>query len=168
MKTAIVPAQITTVEDRIAGNFTFSQLGFIAAPVVLSAAVYVVLAPKLQLSTMKLLIIMALFALITPLAIRMRGKTLAAWLVVSARYAMRPRIYVHTKAELTRHYGEPVQATISAKSAGAAENKHVMPESRPLVEHIRAKQLLEDPTVSVSFEIAQNGGIDVSLTPIKR
>lgn len=168
MKTAIVPAQITTVEDRIAGNFTFSQLGFIAAPVVLGAAIYVLSAPKLQLSILKLAMILALFVLITPLAVRIHGKTVAAWLVVCIRYSLRPRVYVHTKADLMGRDQRPVQAAASGESAAAKSDKPVMPEARPLHEHIRVKQLLEDPTISVSFEVAQNGGIDVSLTPIKR
>jgi len=167
MKTAIVPAQITTVEDRIAGNFTFSQLAFIAAPVALSAIVYVVFIPKLQLSILKLAMMVLLFALIAPLAIRVHGKTLATWFVVCVRYAMRPRIYVHTKADLMGRHLSLVQAAASEEST--TENSgRALPEPRPLHEHIRVKQLLEDPNVSISFELDQKGGIDVSLTPIKR
>jgi hypothetical protein len=39
---------------------------------------------------------------------------------------------------------------------------------QPIHEKLRIKELLDDPALSVAFEFAQKGGIDVSLTPVKR
>jgi hypothetical protein len=168
MKSTIVPAQITTVEDRIAGNFTFSQLAVLTAPVAISASMYILLAPKLQLSLVKFLLMAVVFVVICPLAIRIRDKTVAAWLVLYTRYALRPRVYVHTKAD-------PVHRTIGLSNSEPTteietghEKKPAAYVPQPVHEQLRIKELLEDPALSVSFEFAQNGGVDVSLTPVKR
>ena len=168
MKSTIVPAQITTVEDRIAGNFTFSQLAVLTAPIVISAALYVLTAPRLQLSVVKFVLMVAVFALICPLAIRIRDKTLAAWLVIYTRYALRPRIYVHTKTHATGRTSEPVFSEEATEVEVDNEKKPATYIPRPVHEQLRIKKLLEDPALSVSFEFTQNGGIDVSLKPIKR
>jgi hypothetical protein len=44
MKTTIVPAQVTTVEDRITARLTFTQLLLLVTPVFLSGAMFAFLA----------------------------------------------------------------------------------------------------------------------------
>ena len=168
MKSTIVPAQITTVEDRIAGNFTFSQLAVLSAPVVISASVYMLLAPKLQLSLVKFLLMVVAFVIICPLAIRIRDKTVAAWFVLYTRYALRPRVYVHTKAGLTHRTTGLGNMEPVAEVETDSEKKSAAYAPQSVHEQLRIKELLEDPTLSVSFEFTQKGGIDVSLTPVKR
>ncbi len=168
MKTAIVPAQITTVEDRIAGNFTFSQLAVLTAPIVISASLYIITAPKLQLSVLKFFLMVAAFVVICPLAIRIQGKTLAAWLVTYIRYALRPRIYVHTKVDPIHRSADLGRSEAATETRTDDEKRPSARIAQPVHEQLRIKELLEDPTMSVSFEFTQKGGIDVSLTPVKR
>lgn len=45
MRMTVVPAQITTVEDRIIGNLGFSQILLLIVPLFVSAGVFVLLPP---------------------------------------------------------------------------------------------------------------------------
>jgi len=47
MKVTVVPAQVTTVEDRIVGSLGFSQLVLIVTPVFIAAALFAVLPPAM-------------------------------------------------------------------------------------------------------------------------
>lgn len=46
MKTTVVPAQITTVEDKIAGSLTFTQIIMLVIPLLTSTAIYVLILPS--------------------------------------------------------------------------------------------------------------------------
>ena len=50
MKTAIVPAQVTTVEDKVAGNLNLTQLLLIASPVFVRGVIYAVFPPSFEIS----------------------------------------------------------------------------------------------------------------------
>lgn len=46
MRSTVIPAQVTTVEDTIAGNLTITQIMLLIAPVLLSTAIYAVVPGK--------------------------------------------------------------------------------------------------------------------------
>jgi len=48
MKTTTVPAQVTTVEDRLAGNLSLTQLLLLVCPVFVSCLIYVVFPPFIK------------------------------------------------------------------------------------------------------------------------
>ena len=50
MKTQVIPAQITTVEDKIVGSLTFSQLLLLLTPVALVALIYAFMPPLMELA----------------------------------------------------------------------------------------------------------------------
>src|ERR1019366_4023701 len=97
MKVTVVPAQITTIEDRIAGNLSFSQLLLLAAPVFGGSALYIILPPTMHSAPYKLTVIAVLIFLCGLLAIRIKGKILLLWFVVLLRYNLRPRYYIFNK-----------------------------------------------------------------------
>ena len=76
MKVTIVPAQVTTVEDRIAGNLGLSQLLLLTTPVFSGSLLYVVLPPVFHGAIYKLVLIVALFIICSLMAIRIKGKIL--------------------------------------------------------------------------------------------
>ena len=57
MKTTVVPAQITTIEDRIAGNLTFIQIVLLICALILSTVVYAAIPPRIHLTVVKLILI---------------------------------------------------------------------------------------------------------------
>ena len=54
MRTTIIPAQITTVEDKIAGSLNMTQILILMFPVLWTAIVYLILYPAMKLTLYKL------------------------------------------------------------------------------------------------------------------
>lgn len=167
MKTTVVPAQITTVEDKIAGNFTFGQIFLMIIALVLGTVLYVVIPPRMHLGSFKLFLIIFQFIVLGGLAIRINGKIVAEWLAVYSRYSKRPRRYVFTKNDET---GREQIAVAKYQDAVAEEPKKkartVLP-ALPLNDETRLGELMANPSLTLSFELAKKGGIDVSITPVK-
>lgn len=57
MKTSIVPAQITTVEDKVAGNLSLPQLFLLSAPIFIGSLVYLIFPPFMGAASYKLVIV---------------------------------------------------------------------------------------------------------------
>lgn len=167
MKTTVVPAQITTVEDRIAGNFTFAQIFLMIVALILGTVIYVVFPPRMHLGSLKLTLIVFQFLVIGGLAIRINGKVVAEWLATYYRYSKRPRHYIFTKND---EAGRERIIEVKKQEVVASEQKK---ESRvtfptiPIAEEAKVAGLLTNPSLTVSFELTKKGGIDVSLTPVK-
>src|SRR6266702_3116458 len=97
MRTTTVPAQITTVEDKIAGELSLIQLLLLVAPIFGGAAIFVVLPPFFTSAPYKIVIIVCIAVLFAMLAIRIKGKIVLTWLLILTRYNTRPRYYLFNK-----------------------------------------------------------------------
>lgn len=97
MKTTIVPAQITSVEDKIAGNLSFSQLLLMIVPVFVSAGLFVFLPPFTTYKLYKVFITVLVALICLTLALRIKGRLVAQWVTILSRYNARPRFYVFDK-----------------------------------------------------------------------
>jgi len=164
MKTTVVPAQVTTVEDRIAGNFTFSQIILLIIPLLIGTAIYVVAPPRLNFGSIKFIVMSFQAFILGSLAIRFRGKIIVEWLIIYLRFRLRPRKYVFTKNDLA---GRDIaikslpQFKVSEKPVKEiAKRKY---ESLAPSDEARIGQLLDNPALSFSVKLAKKGGIDVSL-----
>ncbi len=167
MKTTVVPAQITSVEDRIAGNFTFAQVLLLVAALLIATFLYVGVGPRLHLTVWKLSLIGLQFGVFGGLAIRYNGKIFAQWLVIYLRFFSRPRQYVFTKKDLAERN---ILLPIVKRAKPSQRPKVQVVQATPalsLLEQLRVDSLIENPSLSVSFELSKKGGIDVSLTPVK-
>ncbi len=167
MRTTVVPAQITTVEDRIAGNLTFVQILLLIAALLIGACLYLVVSPRLHFNPVKLTLISFQFFFLCTLALRIQGKIVADWLVLLIRFHARPRIYVFTKNDCIARDIVIEQPKKVAKPAIAAHKPLVSLPSLSLLELDQVDTLLENPSLTVRFALAKKGGIDVSLTPIE-
>lgn len=165
MKTTVVPAQITTVEDKIAGSLTFVQIMLLVIPLIIGTTLYAIIPPKIHLTTLKLVLITLQFSFFGLLAIRIRGKILADWLITILRYSLRPRIYVFTKNDLLSRDIPEQEAlavrNIATKVADNADDKVVHPSHK-----INLKSIFDESMVAISVKPSKKGGIDVSLTKI--
>ena len=168
MKTSVVPAQITTVEDKIAGNLTFSQIVLLVIPLILGTIVYVLTPPSSKVTVVKTIVICILFVSFGLLAIRFKGKTIADWLVILLRFGLRPHLYLFTKNDLeTRDVivPEKPKEVVAAKkqSAKNQKTKTLVPQvDRPLL-----NRLIKDPSTIVRLELGKKGGINVSFSAEK-
>ncbi len=164
MKTTVVPAQITTVEDRIAGSLTLPQIVLMVISLVIGVVIYAGIPPKMHLSAFKMTFIVIQFAVLGILAIRFNGKIVADWLIIFLRYKSRPNKYVFTKNDLI--YREIVASKEVAnnreKQVSTNENKK---SSKPLtlLEELNLKKILASDSLSLSFKPSKKGGMDVAL-----
>lgn len=166
MKTAIVPAQVTTVEDRIAGNFTFAQLLIVMFAGGLATMVYLLVAPKYHFNPLKLIAILTIVSSIAPLAIRFRGKIVAEWLVILARFWQRPQRYIFTKND--REEELTVTAEVIPTETKPAVSVEASTDSVTVEDHTKLRELLNNPDFAVRFVVAEKGGLNVSVAPLKR
>ena len=166
MRITVVPAQVTTVEDRIMGNLSFSQMLLLVAPVFLGAMLYAGLPPMMGGSLYKYIVIGLLFVSCAVLAIRIRGKILALWLTIILKFNLRPQFYLFDKNSLA---GRKIYPTVTEPD--------VVDELLPVTEQdlvqsltdrqkLEVLKLLEKPAVNLTFN-AKKGGLRVRFTEIQ-
>lgn len=100
MKQTTIPAQITTVEDKIAGSLNFTQIILLLSSLLLATFIYTVLPEKMQMTSYKIPLVIVEFFVFAGLSIRVREKIILSWIIVLLRYWARPRIYVFDKNEI--------------------------------------------------------------------
>ncbi|MFC1711200.1 hypothetical protein ACFLZ1_01300 [Patescibacteria group bacterium] len=97
MKTTPIPAQITTVEDKIAGNLSMVQLILLLAPLFLSVFVFAVLPDRMYFNPYKVVLIFFSLTIFLVLAIRIKERIILTWLILLISYHLRPHIFVFDK-----------------------------------------------------------------------
>lgn len=168
MRQTVVPAQVTTVEDRIMGNLGFSQLTLLVLPIFIGVGLYLVLPPVGHGSIYKYVVIGIITALSAVLAIRIRGKIVLFWLVTILRYNLRPSYYLFNKN--TSSYREQYRAVhanpeIEPKTA-QNKSRDTLPKLA-FPDAVYALNALNEPERKVRFEMTKKGGLHVRLTEIE-
>ncbi|MFC1727131.1 hypothetical protein ACFL0Y_01285 [Patescibacteria group bacterium] len=97
MKTTPIPAQITTVEDKIAGNLSMVQLILLLAPLFISVFVFAVLPDRMYFNLYKIILMFFSLTIFLSLAIRIKERIILTWLVLLVSYHLRPHIFVFDK-----------------------------------------------------------------------
>lgn len=158
MRTTIVPAQITTVEDRIMGSLGFSQLLLLVLPLFVGFGLFMILPPFHSASLYKYVIIGVLIILSSVLAIRVRGKIILSWLVTIMRYNLRPGIYVfdkNTSAYRIDYEKIPIRKTKQATNKIKALPKSALNQTSDLLNGLAVSDL--------RFEVGKNGDLRVFI-----
>ena len=167
MKFTVVPAQVTTVEDRIAGNLSVIQMALLALPVFGGSFLFAILPPFMDGALYKYVLLGLLVVVSGLLAIRIKGKILLSWLLIIVRYNLRPSLYVYDKRTL---YGrEVVKASTKNKEAvekKAKERKAKFP-SVSVADTARIMKLIDHPAANLRFEVSKKGGLNVRYTQIE-
>lgn len=169
MKTTVVPAQVTTVEDRIAGSLTLPQIVLLVIPLLTSTAIYVLVPLAMHFSVLKIILILFQFVFFGGLAIRFRSKIIADWLVIYLRYKARPRRYIFTKNDISaREIFAPHEKNADETAEKPEEEQRIHIVDLKTTDKIKVERLLRNPLLTLSFKIARKGGIDVRLENNKR
>lgn len=169
MKTAIVPAQVTTVEDKVAGNLNLTQLLLIASPVFVSGAIYAVFPPSFEIAVYKIVAMTTLFCFFALLAIRIKERLLLMWLIVFFRYNSRPRYYVFDKNDVfLREKFENVDEPIEIEASAIPEDtiRSLLPQMN-IAERTRFESIISNPNAKLSLTTNKKGVLHVSITEIK-
>jgi len=167
MKSAIVPAQVTTVEDRIAGSLGLSQLLLLVIPVFGGSALYIILPPGYHNAAYKLIIIVLLIAVCGILAIRIKGKILLNWAVIILRYNFRPTYYVFNKNSLAGR--EQYEAVKTEQDEATQSAKPVQRSRLPalsIADITRVQAVIENPAANLTFKANKKGGLSVLITEV--
>lgn len=168
MKVTVVPAQVTTVEDRIIGNLGFSQMLLMVVPVFASAALFVVLPPFMGNAIYKYVVMGILAMICCVLAIRIKGKILGAWIILVLRYNLRPKYYLFNKnvSALRENYTNEQEKIQEEPVTVAAKPR---PTRLKLDQPVTAKILatIENPAAKVRFETGKRGTLHVRLTEVE-
>ncbi|HSX06312.1 MAG TPA: PrgI family protein [Candidatus Saccharimonadia bacterium] len=169
MRTTIVPAQVTTIEDRIIGRVSLSQLMLLTVPIFGGSAIFVALPPFFNYATYKVILIVCIAAVCTLLAVRVKGKIIISWLTTLVRYNVRPRYYVFDK---NSSYARDVSYEISTaedtlEAFRPAQNTQPVQLLSPL-EHIHIQDIIDSPLVSMHITTNKKGRVYVHLTEISK
>jgi len=170
MRTTIVPAQVTTVEDRIAGRLGLTQMLLLIAPIFGGSAIFVVFPPFFAYAVYKVVLITCVATLSALLAIRIKGKILLFWAITLLRYNLRPRYYLFNKnSSHTREIILP--ADIEDEPAEETAIQTLVPvrkTSLTTAERVQIEDLLADPTADVYLTTNRKGELSVHLTEVKQ
>ncbi|MCL4358162.1 PrgI family protein [Patescibacteria group bacterium] len=94
MKTSIVPAQVTSIEDTIAANLSLTQIILLIIPVFMAALIFAGLPPTMHVKVYKLIVIICCSLPLITLALKVRGQLVLKWIILLAGYRLRPRRYL--------------------------------------------------------------------------
>lgn len=155
MRTTIIPAQITTVEDKVAGSLNMTQVLILMTPILWTAIVYILLMPSMKLTSFKLVLIIISTTISGILALRIKDKIVAEWLGVLLKYRLRPKYYLFNKNDLTSRIVDmpdiPDIAVTTRKS-----HKKVASKSKTelnISDLVRFEQLIDSGKVAVRYQM---------------
>jgi len=169
MKQTAIPAQVTTVEDRIVGNLGISQMILLALPVLAAGIIFTVLPPALHASLYKLLLLVPFTTLCLVLAIRIKGKLVLFWIVVRVRYNLRPEYYVFNKNTTTNREFYDVMKVIELSED--EPEKAILRRQRPVLttaEMVRTLAAMDNPAAKLAFTTDKKGKLYVRITEVKQ
>lgn len=172
MRTTVIPAQITTVEDKIAGNLNLTQILLLMIPVFFTTFAYAFLPPRMNLAVYKFPLVLVILLISLILSLRIKGKVVLNWLVILLRYNLRPRYYLYNKNEATlRTLDLPVfekrQRRIFNKAPAKLENKAPIP-AFAIRDLVRFENIVRDPRYSFILKPGKKGGFNVSVGQVQK
>lgn len=164
MRTTVIPAQITTVEDKIAGNFNFTQIFLLIASLFIAVFIYAVFPERMHFTLYKIPLMAIEFLICCILALRIKGKVVINWLFILSSYYFRPMYYVFNKNDL--YLREVIQEAVVAKKR-AAKAKHFKTNEAKLKtltdkDLSFLQRLLHDPKAGLIFRFNKEGGVDAT------
>jgi len=169
MKQTVVPAQVTTVEDRIVGNLGITQMVLLALPVLAAGLVFTVLPPALHIAIYKLAFLIPFAVLCATLAIRVKGKLILFWIIVRVRFNLRPQYYVFNKNSLAnREQYSAIKATELAEDQTEKVALHRQRSTLTTAETIRTFAAMDDPAAKLAFTTDKKGKLYVRITEVKQ
>lgn len=155
MRTTIIPAQITTVEDKIAGTLNMTQILILMFPILWTAIMYILLAPSMKLVPYKLLLILGVTILCFILSLRIKEKIVAEWLGILIAYRIRPKFYLFNKNDLTGRTVDiptlPTEVVLTKKTAKKISK--TKDQAVSLSDIVKLEHLIESGKVALRYQV---------------
>jgi len=169
MRSQVIPAQITTVEDKIAGDFSLTQIMLLLLPVLITSAIYAFMPPSMTLVIYKLVLASVLAIFCITLAVRVKGRLVANWLLVFTRYNLRTKFYIYNKnTTLYREVIKP-ELVLSAAQATVHQKKQTKLVSAPNIRDIlQLNHILNTTDFNFIYKTGKKGGLNVAFEKVSR
>jgi hypothetical protein len=170
MRTTIIPAQITTVEDKIVGNLNLTQIFILMVPVFWTTILFAFVPPVMKLVGYKIGLILAVIVMCLILALRIKGRVVFNWLILLLKFKIKPAYFIFNKNDnYLREMEMPIikkkqktKVLISLKVLNKNQNKLTESES------IKLFQAINQEENSLSFKLSNKGGLNVAFEQIKK
>lgn len=167
MKVTVVPAQVTTVEDRIVGVLGFSQMLLLIVPVFGGAGLFAILPPSMEGADYKYIAVGVLALVCCVFAVRIKGKILAAWFITVLRYNLRPKYYLFNK-NVTTLREDYTRRQVEQEPSRSVAKKYSVPARLNVPEAAKIFATIENPAAKVRFETGKKGDLYVRFTEIEK
>jgi hypothetical protein len=166
MKTTIIPAQITTVEDKIAGNLSLTQILILMFPVFWTVFVYVIPSPRMAFAWYKVFITVPVLIISFILSLRIQEKLVINWLILVLRYNLKPKYYVFNKNDVhLRVLDIPIFEKKNIKVVSFAKLKKKVSTNHY---GISEQMAFEKDENNLAFKINKKGGFNVVFDQIEK
>jgi len=166
MRTTVIPAQITTVEDKIAGNLNLTQILILMVPVFWTTLVYALFVPGMHFTFYKLPLVLIVTVICVVLSLRIKGKVVIEWLAILSKYNLRPKFYVFDKndsylrtMDLPVFEKKPLKFFSKQKAVKTQKTISFNPDFREIV---KLESFMKKRKYRLSFKTNGNGGINVA------
>ncbi len=169
MRSRVIPAQITTVEDKIAGNLSLTQIILLLVPVLFISFFYALMPPSMSFVIYKI-ILSTIFSIISlSLAIRIKGKIIASWLVVILFYNLRPKYYLYNKnSSAGRQIIKAKSTNKQIKKQTKIQTQKTDSEPISFLKIFQLNQLLNSGDLNLIYKANRKGGLDVAFEKIAK
>lgn len=166
MKISRVPAQITTVEDKLVGNFSMQQAVLLGMPIVIGFIAVIILPPFNDVVLYKKVIIGISVVACCLLAVRVKGRIVAGWMRLFMIYAARPHYYVYDKNSSYLRETNVPEPDCEGPVISTAKQARYTPAISPR-EFIRLKQFATGTQAGMKFRVGRKGELNVHVTETK-
>lgn len=172
MRTTVIPAQITTVEDKIAGSLNLTQIMILMVPVFWGTLVYAVFPVPMGLTLYKLPIVLIVLVFCLILSLRIKGKVVLNWLTVLLKFNLRPRYYLFNKndaylRDICLPEAEKRSLNLFQKAPQKKEVK-IKASIFGVKELMSLRGFINNPNYSLSLKPDKRGGLYVALEQVQK
>lgn len=165
MKIRRIPAQITTVEDKIAGNLSFIQMVLLVIPVFVVLIGYSSIPPVMHFSLLKIILMVSIGIVPPILSIRIKEHIILSWIGILLRYNLRPKYYVFNKndAHLREMDIIPLQKKQVKAHVHSQAKSHIKHKALSFGELVKLEDLLANPKYTFSIKSHKKGAFHVAI-----
>jgi hypothetical protein len=169
MRSSIVPAQITTVEDKVMGSLSLAQLLLLSSPIFIGSLIYFVFPPSLTGALYKTILTAIGTVILWALAIRFKGRLLIEWAITIGRYNRRPRYNVNDKNDLCLREleSQPDASRAPEKPEYDHEEAYVPAPMISLAEAVFLEKIITNPKANLHFKTDRRGELRVHINEDK-
>lgn len=167
MRTTVVPAQITTVEDTIIGNLSFMQVGILMIPLFIAVIIFVLFPPFMHIAMYKIPPVIVGMIICFILSLKIQGKVVIYSLFMVMKYNLRPKYYVFNKNEA---YLRDTPEIVEKKPEKMKMTKDIAIKAKSfsLRELQQWEKYIKNPNYSFSLKPDKKGILHVAVSEIQK